>query len=73
MTFLIARSIAVEPCSPTLLNVVALGEIMAPTQYLNVLGIFRRTPLRVRNDVIEMQFGSRSTLCAPTPIALPYF
>jgi hypothetical protein len=46
---------------------------MASTQYLNVLRVFRGTTLRVRDDVIEMKSGSRFTLHATTPIALPYF
>jgi hypothetical protein len=46
---------------------------MAPTQYLNVLRVFLGTSLRVSDDVIEMKSGSRFTLHAATPIALPYF
>jgi len=46
---------------------------MVSTQYLNVLRVFRGTTLRVRDDVIEMKSGSRFTLHATSPIALPYF
>src|SRR5258707_1276931 len=44
-----------------LFNVVALGEIMASTQDLNVFRVFRGTTLRVRNDMVEMKPGIPST------------
>jgi hypothetical protein len=56
-----------------LFDVVALGEIMPSTQYLDVRRVFRRTTLRVRDDVVEMKTGSRRALLAPPLIALPYF
>lgn len=56
-----------------LFNVVALGDIMASTQYLDVRRVFRRTTLRVRNNVVEMKAGSRPAFLAPPLIALPYF
>ena len=56
-----------------LFDVVALGEIMASTQYLDVRGVFRCTPFRVRNDVVKMKAGIRPAFLAPPLITLPYF
>jgi hypothetical protein len=52
-----------------------LREIVAPTQYLDVRGVFRGTSLRVRDDVVEVKARGRSTRgIRTTPlIALPYF
>ena len=36
-----------------------LREIVASTQYLDVRRVFRRTTLRVRNDVVEMKVPER--------------
>lgn len=58
---------------PVSFDIVALGEIVLPTQYLNIRRIFRRATFRVRDDVVEMEAGSRPTLLAPPLIALPDF
>jgi len=59
--------------SPALFDIVTLLEIMTSTQYLDVRRVFRRTTLRVRDDVVEMKAGGRPALLAPPLIALPYF
>ena len=46
---------------------------MASTQDLDVRRAFRRTALRVGNDVVEMEAGRRPAFLAPPLIALPYF
>ena len=58
----------------TLFDIVVLREIVAPAQYLDVRGIFRRTALRVRDDVVEMKAGSRATggIHTTSLIALPH-
>lgn len=59
--------------SLALFDIVTLLEIMTSTQYLDVRRVFRRTTLRVRDDVVEMKAGGRPALLAPPLIALPYF
>jgi len=56
-----------------LFNVVALGEIMASTEYLDVRRVFRRTTLRIWDDVVKMKAGSRPAFLATPLIALPHF
>ena len=58
----------------TLFDIVVLREIVAPAQYLDVRRIFRRTALRIRDDVVEMKAGSRATgwIHTMSLIAFPY-
>lgn len=58
---------------PASFDVVTFGEIVLPTQYLDIRRIFRRPTLRIGDDVVEMEAGTRPTLLAPPLIALPYF
>jgi len=67
------QSVSLADARPASFDVVAFGEIVLPTQYLDIRRIFRRPTFRVRDDVIEMEAGSRSTLLALSLIALPYF
>ena len=41
-----------------LFDFVVLREIVPPTQYLDVRRVFRRTALRVRDDVVEVKLSA---------------
>jgi len=56
---------------PALLDLVTFGNVMAAAQNLNVLRVFRRSALRVWNDVIEMKAGVCRALYAAALITLP--
>ncbi|HKV80220.1 MAG TPA: hypothetical protein VJP02_18875 [Candidatus Sulfotelmatobacter sp.] len=55
----------------SLLDLVVFLQVMFGTKDLNILGVFRRTTLRVRNDVIEMQILFATTLNTAAFVALP--